>query len=41
MVAWSVEAAPLSTYGAFEVFSIKYAINIGLGPLWWALIGGG
>jgi MFS family permease len=41
MVASTAEAAQFLAYGAFEVFSIDYAVNIGLGPLWWALIGGG
>ncbi|MDW5563099.1 MAG: MFS transporter [Methanomassiliicoccus sp.] len=40
LVASSMEAAQYLTYGAFEVFSVDYAVNHGLDPLWWALIGG-
>ncbi len=41
LVASSMEAAQYLAYGAFEVFSIDYALNQGLAPVWWALIGGG
>jgi MFS family permease len=41
LVASSMEAAQYLAYGAFEVFSIDYALNAGLEPIWWALIGGG
>lgn len=40
VVASSIEAAQYLAYGAFEVFSIDYAVNGGLGAEWWALIGG-
>jgi MFS family permease len=40
LVASSMEAAQYLAYGAFEVFSIDYALNQGLEPIWWALIGG-
>jgi MFS family permease len=40
LVASSMEAAQYLAYGAFEVFSVDYAISIGLGAAWWALIGG-
>jgi MFS family permease len=40
LVASSMEAAQYLAYGAFEVFSIDYALNRGLEPIWWALIGG-
>ncbi len=41
LVASSMEATQYLAYGAFEVFSIDYALNSGLEPIWWALIGGG
>lgn len=40
MVASSMEAAQYLAYGAFEVFSVDYAVSGGLAPVWWALIGG-
>jgi MFS family permease len=40
LVASSMEAAQYLTYGAFEVFSVDYAVSNGLGAVWWALIGG-
>lgn len=40
LVASSMEATQYLAYGAFEVFSIDYALNSGLEPIWWALIGG-
>lgn len=40
MVASSMEAAQYLAYGAFEVFSVDYAVSSGLDPVWWALIGG-
>jgi MFS family permease len=40
VVASSMEAAQYLAYGAFEVFSIDYALNNHLDPVWWALIGG-
>ncbi|MGE5379358.1 MAG: MFS transporter, partial [Candidatus Saccharibacteria bacterium] len=40
LVASLMEAAQYFAYGAFEIFSIDYALNKGLDPIWWALIGG-
>lgn len=40
LVASSMEAAQYLAYGAFEVFSVDYAVHIGLDAVWWALIGG-
>ena len=40
VVASTMEAAQYLAYGAFEVFSVDYALNRGLDPVWWALIGG-
>lgn len=40
LVASSMEAVQYLTYGAFEVFSVDYAVNHGLDAVWWALIGG-
>lgn len=40
LVASSAEASQYLAYGAFEVFSVDYALHMGLDPLWWALIGG-
>jgi MFS family permease len=40
IVASSMEAAQFLAYGAFEVFSIDYAVSSGLEPIWWAFIGG-
>jgi MFS family permease len=35
-----MEAAQYLAYGAFEVFSVDYAVSGGLDAVWWALIGG-
>jgi MFS family permease len=40
IVASSMEAAQYLAYGAFEVFSVDYAVSGGLDAVWWALIGG-
>ncbi|MBI0583471.1 MAG: MFS transporter [Methanomassiliicoccus sp.] len=40
VVASGTEAAQYLAFGAFEVFSIDYAFNGGLDPLWWTAIAG-